>query len=143
MERKLIWKFNIIDLILIGVVILSLVALVYKLTWGRDSNDEQAFLFTYVCASAPAEVYDGIATGTECSDGDYGNSLGKLTNLTLSDIPGDDRNKEARFMAAVSGKLGDHGVTVGDVLYLKGKECNLVVGDSVFSVYLSDMQPVE
>ena len=142
MERKIFWKLNIIDIILIAVVVLSLFALVYKLT--RDNNDDpSSYLFTFVCDSAPAEVYDGIETGTPCSDGDAGVGLGNLTGLTLSDIADDASHKQGVFTVGLNGIQGEHGVTVEDVLYLKGKCLNLIAGDSVFSVYLSDMQVLE
>lgn len=142
MERKLLWKFNIIDLILIGIVLLSLFALVYKFSHG--SNDEQqAYLFTFVCEEAPLEIYHGIETGFTCSNGDTGESLGNLTHLMLSDIPDDDRHKQGVFTVALNGIPNEHGVTVEDSLYLKGMQISLMAGDSLFSVYLSEMQPVE
>lgn len=143
MERKLLWKFNIIDLILIAVVGLGLIALVYKLTWGQSSDETEAYLFTYVCESAPAEVYQGIQSGALCSDAEAGHSLGKLTNLILSDIPEDAKCKQGIFITALNGKPAEHGVLVEEVTYLKGKTLQLVVDDSVFSVYLSDIQTVE
>ena len=143
MERKLLWKFNIIDLVLLGVIALSLIALCYKIIWGQDAKDSQTFLFTYICTSAPEEVYQGIVAGAECSDGEFGVSLGKLTNLTLSDIPEEPKQKQGVFITALNGEEGVHGVSVEDVLYLKGKECKLVVEDSVFLVYLSDIQKID
>lgn len=143
MERKLLWKFNIIDLILIGVILLSLITLLYKLTWGQSADESEAYLFTYVCESAPAEVYQGISSGALCSDGEMGHSLGKLTNLILADIPDDDTHKQGIFITTLNGKAGEHGVVVEDVTYLKGKELQLVVDNSVFSVYVSDIQSVK
>lgn len=143
MERKLLWKFNIIDLILIAAIVLGLIALVYKLTWGQPSDETEAYLFTYVCDSAPAEVYQDIQPGALCSDAEMGHSLGKLTNLILSDIPDNDKCKQGIFITALNGKPGEHGVLVEDVTYLKGKTLRLVVDDSVFSVYLSDIQTVK
>lgn len=142
MERKIFWKLNLIDLILIAVVALSLFALIYKLTWGNN-EEQNAYLFTFVCDSAPVEVYHGIETGTPCSDGDAGTALGNLTQLTLLDIPDDTNRKQGIFMLGLNGIQGEHGVTVEDVLYLKGKRLSLIAGDSVFSVYLSDMQRLE
>ena len=142
MERKIFWKLNIIDILLIAVVVLSLFALIYKLTHGNN-DDLSAYLFTFVCDSAPIEVYDGIEAGTACSDGDAGVALGNLTRLVLSDIAGDDSHKQGIFTVGLNGIQGEHGVTVDDILYLKGKCLNLIAGDSVFSVYLSDMQLLE
>lgn len=143
MERKIIWKFNIIDLILIAVVGLSLLALVFKLTWGKPSDNTEAYLFTYVCDSAPTEVYQGLASGSLCKDAKTGTSLGKLTNLILTEIPNNDKQKQGVFISALEGAKGEHGVLVDDVTYLKGQELELVVDDSVFSVYLSQIQIIE
>ena len=143
MERKIFWKFNIIDLILIGIIAVSLFALLYKVTWGKEKDRTETYQFTYTCQSAPSETFTGITPGLVCSDGDYGSSLGKLADVNASGIEGDDRNWQATFTAKVEGRKGEHGVTVGDVLYLKGKSFSLVVGDSMFAVYLSDIQPLE
>lgn len=142
MDRKILWKFNIVDLMLIAVILIGAIALIYNLVSGSGS-EEEPFLFTYICRSAPNEAFDGIDKGVMCMDGDYGSSLGKLTNADISEIKDDEYNKQAVFVSALSGVKTEHGVTVGDVLYLKGKELNLVVGDSVFSVYLSDMANIE
>lgn len=143
MERKLLWKFNIIDLILIAVIGLGLIALIYKLTWGQPSDETQAYLFTYVCESAPEEVYRDIQPGAFCSNAETGHSLGKLTNLVLSDIPDSNKKKQGVFITTLEGAPGEHGVLVEDVTYLKGKELQLVVDDSMFFVYLSDIQGIE
>ena len=143
MEKKILWKFNIIDLILIGVIIIGLIALIYNITWGGGDNDDEPFLFTYVCRLAPNEALEGISQGDLCMDGDYGNSLGKLTDISCSEIKDDTQNQQAVFVSALTGIKTEHGVTIDDVLYLKGKEFNLVVGDSVFSVYLSDIKSLK
>ena len=143
MERKIIWKLNIIDLILIAVVGLSLIALVFKLTWGKPSDDTKAYLFTYVCDSAPAEVYQGLESGSLCRDAETGTALGKLTNLIVNEIPNNDKQKQGVFISALEGAKGEHGVLVDDITYLKGQELKLVVDDSVFSVYLSQIQTIE
>lgn len=140
MERKIFWKFNIVDLALIAIIIIGLAALVYGLVRDSGGQDEGTFLITYTCRTAPNEALDGIESGAECMDGDYGNSLGKLTDIKQYEIKDDDQNRKVVFVAAVKGIKSEHGVTIGDVLYLKGKELNLVAADSVFSVYLSDIR---
>ena len=158
MERKIIWKLNIVDLLILAIVAVSIIALIYKTTWGNRNSDTQRFTFTYVCQSSPMEVLQGVYSGDPCVDGDYGESLGVLIQADIfpvASVPGDsDENAahpgpvgqaeantgRATFTVLAEGKKGEHGVTVGDVLYLKGKSFNLIVGDSIFSVYIADIQ---
>lgn len=143
MEKKIFWKFNIVDLALIAVIIIGLAAMIYGFVKGDDKRDTETFLITYTCRSAPNEALDGIESGAECMDGDYGNSLGKLTDIRRYEIKDDSLNQQVVFVTAVNGIKSEHGVTINDVLYLKGKELNLVAADSVFSVYLSGIQELK
>lgn len=143
MERKIFWKFNIIDLLLISIILIGLIVLVYKVTLGRESDKTTNYLFSYTCQSAPSEAFNGVVTGLDCSDGDYGNSLGQLTAINISDIENDNQNKRATFVTLIKGKEMEHGVAIDETLYLKGKELNLIIGDSVFRVYLSNIQSLQ
>lgn len=143
MEKKIFWKFNIIDLLLIGILAVSVIALLYKITWGKQADETESFLFTYVCQSAPSETFQGIAPGLSCTDGDYGNSLGELTSVQNQELENDSQNQRCIFISQVEGKKNTHGVMVNEVLYLKGKSFNLVIGDSIFPVYLSEIQTLQ
>ncbi len=143
MGKKLIWKFNIIDLILIGLLLVSLIALTYKLIWGRDSNNAEPYYITCICNESPGEILNGVGSGMPCSDGDYGTGIGNLLSLSVSDIQDNPQAKRGVFVVEAEASREEHGIKVGDVLYLKGKEFNLIIGDSVFAVYLSDIQPVK
>ncbi len=140
MNRKLIWKFNIIDLLLLAIFLVCLLALVYKLAWGKNTEDTETFLFTCVCPSAPAEILEGLETGLPCMDGDYGNTLGTLTHLQQHPAEDDPSRQLVTFSFRVEGKKADHGVLAEDTLYLKGKNFSLVIEDSIFSVYLSKIE---
>lgn len=142
MEKKIFWKFNIIDLVLIAIVIVGLIALIYNFAYGGN-HDEETYLITYTCQSAPNEAFDGISVGAGCMDGDNGTKLGKLTDVRISDIQDDDKNRQAVFVTAVNCVKSEHGVSISNALYLKGKELSLVVADSVFSVYLSDIRSLK
>ena len=67
---KIIWRLNIVDLILIGLVLLSVLALIYKFVWTARNNPETEFVFTYICEKAPTDVLAGINAGDKCADGD-------------------------------------------------------------------------
>lgn len=140
MQRRIIWKFNIIDITLIVILCISLLCLIYKFTFGRDNDESQSFLFTYVCDESPMVVLKSIDVGETCGDGDYGTSLGDLKSVVIETDGENEKNGSAVFMSQVSGEKAEHGVTIGDVLYLKGKRFNLMVGDSMFNVYISEIE---
>ncbi len=143
MDRKIFWKLNIMDLLLIGILAISIFALIYKITWGSKADKTESYLFTYVCQSTPKETLSGIAQGMACTDGDYATELGALTAMHEDAIDGNPDQRKVTFSSCLKGKKNTHGVTVNEVLYLKGKNFNLVIGDSIFSVYLSDIRPLE
>ena len=47
-----------------------------------------------------------------------------------------------KFTSRVAGEKTEHGIKVGDVLYLKGKEFNLIIGDAIFAVYVSNIAEI-
>ena len=50
LSKKIIWKFNIIDLLLIFIIVLSIAALIYKSAWGKKNSEYRTYTVTYVCA---------------------------------------------------------------------------------------------
>ena len=139
MHKKIFWKFNIIDIALMVIIGLSVLALVYKATFGNDNDQLQSYSITYVCEASPVEVLDSVAPGESCVDGDYGTELGALQSVSVDKGDGGKTGK-AVFVSQVDGEGSEHGVTVGDVRYLKGKRFNLIVGDAIFNVYISDIK---
>lgn len=79
LSKKIVWKFNIIDILLILIVLISIISLIYKSTFGSSDAQLQTFYVTYVCESTPAEVVGSIKAGDSCMDGDSNISLGVLT----------------------------------------------------------------
>lgn len=140
MQKKIIWKLNIVDLLLIVILGLSVLGLVYKFTFGQTEENLQAFTFTYVCEESPLEVLRSAEEGEGCADGDYGTSLGSLQSAQIEALADRPDAGRAVFVTQVDGEKAEHGVTVGDVLYLKGKRFNLMIGDAMFNVYISDIQ---
>lgn len=138
MNRKLIWKFNIIDLIIIAIVLLSLFALVYRMVSG-NGEEKRSYTLTYICEDAPTNLLYEIQNGEACADGDTSTKLGAVTEVSFSDNSEDNRSSAA-IRAEVEGYKTDHGITVGETVYLKGMPINLIVGDSVFEVYIGDIE---
>ena len=138
MNRKLIWKFNIIDLIIIAIVLLSLFALVYRMISG-NGEEKRSYTLTYICEYSPTNLLYEIQNGEACADGDTSTKLGAVTEVSFSDNSEDNRSSAA-IRAEVEGYKTDHGITVGETVYLKGMPINLIVGDSVFEVYIGDIE---
>ncbi|MBE5040636.1 DUF4330 family protein [Ructibacterium gallinarum] len=142
MNKKIFWRFNIIDLILIAVIVLSLIALLYKVTQDAGEEELHFYRLTYICQEAPKEIFEGISPGIPCADGDYGTPLGNIESVDTDNTAPTEGFQKAIFISVAEGRKADHGIMIGDVLYLKGKYFNLMAGDSIFSVYLSAIEPV-
>lgn len=134
-------KFNIIDILLIALIFLSLISLLYKLTWGTGEK-YQSYEFVYVCDSAPNELVDSISVKAKCADGDTGENLGEVTSADIRGIDGSPDRSGAQIRVKTNGYQSDHGVAIGNTVYLKGKKLNLIIGDTVFEAYISEINPL-
>ena len=199
LQKKIIWKLNIIDLLLIVIILLSILALIYKSVSGSgDESEYREYTLTYVCESAPIRLFDTINQGELCIDGATGDEVGDLTDFevtlifeyvpsapeTPEPIPDeeneeeisensdeentDDENAEdsengnddrraskstptprptpeptrakAVFTTTVEAAKAEHGIRINKNVYLIGQSMQLVIGNTVFDVYISDMQ---
>lgn len=138
MDKKIIWKFNLIDLIIIALVILSIIALVYKLFLGSNNNI-QNFEIICVCDEAPTELLYGISTGSECIDGTSGVELGKVVRSDIEPLGENSDKSKGIISLIVEGTKNKHGISIGDTIYLKGSNFSLIIDDSVFDVYIYDI----
>lgn len=139
MGKKIFWKFNIIDLLLIALLILSISALIYKMTWG-SKNKEAQFNITYICEDAPLELLYGIKTGDKCADSDKGVELGTVSGCSVSPNPDNNGKGKVEIFTTVIGIRAEHGLSINNNMYLRGKSFPLIIGDSVFNVYISDIK---
>lgn len=139
MEKRLLWKFNLIDLILIALVLFSLAALLYKVAVGSGEGD-RSYEFSYVCDEAPSEFLYGVAEGDKCADADNGTELGTVKWINVEELQATPGKARAVIGAEIKGTRLEHGVNVGDALYLKGQKVQLIVDDSVFEAYISDIK---
>lgn len=201
--KRLIKKFNVIDFLITGLILISFIALLYKITLG-NGDELKAYQFTYVCEETPLEFADTVTTGNQCADGDTGEFLGeiigaeKIEDASAADssdvvdtTENSDTSKESekkaadnknnkennnnennnnesnsknnfennpkintaekspvpktamRIYARTNGYEAERGVAIGENVYLKGKKLNLIVGDTVYEVYISDIKLIE
>ncbi|MGN0179194.1 MAG: hypothetical protein ACI4DY_07115 [Monoglobaceae bacterium] len=137
MLKRMLQRFNIIDFLLMALVIISLAALLYRILPG-GAGDDTDFEITYICDGTPAQLTSSIRNGAQCADGDTGEDLGEVTDFYGETGEGDIMKFTLRTLTKAS--EGDHGVVIGNTPYLKGKKMNLIVDDTVFEVYISDIK---
>ncbi len=136
MERKLIWKFNIIDILIIAAILVSSLVLIYRFMFDNEKATE--FEFTYVCDSAPHSLLSEIRTGEQLTDGETGKEIGTVTDCVI-----DRDNIGGIIYAAISGFDEKHGVSAGESVYLKGQTLGIIIGDCIFDVYIENITPVQ
>ena len=171
LSKKIIWKLNIIDILLLAIIILSVAALIYKSAWGRGNNKYETYTITYVCESSPIDLLNKVEYGDICIDGSYGNEIGVLDNINLTPITenysvaaisnGSAENNEnddedqpspttfptpepvrakAEFVTTVECMKTDHGIKIDKNIYLMGQSAQIIIGDVIFDVYISDIR---
>lgn len=185
LQRKIIWKLNIIDLLLLLIIVLSIAALIYKSVSGNTEDDYREFTVTYVCENAPIGLFDSVSENAACIDGGTGEEIGVLTGFEKTplveaaqyiaavpnerqdenvDEPDEDENGDeenesrnrnratpgpsptpkptrakAVFRVSVDAAQTEHGIRIDRNVYLIGQSMQLVIGNTVFDVYISDM----
>ena len=138
MEKKFFGKFNIIDMIIFGVILLSLFALVFRMVSGSD-EDKGVYAVTFICEEAPEVLLWEIEKGELCTDGDSGTELGEVSDIFI--VPADENSKPIAYITSqTEAYKADHGIAVDDTVYLKGSRINLIIGDSIFEVYIKDIK---
>lgn len=212
LQKKIIWKLNIIDLLIITIILLSILALIYKSVSGSgDESEYREYRLTYVCESAPIRLFDTIENGSLCIDGGTGDEVGELAGFEVTpiieyaapfsetsgpdakdevdenaedenaDSENLDENEDAEnedaenedaenennyedeerktrkstptprptpeptrakavFSTTVDAAKAEHGIRINKNVYLIGQSMQLVIGNTVFDVYISDMQ---
>lgn len=204
LQKKIIWKLNIIDLLLIVIILLSILALIYKSVSGSgDESEYREYTLTYVCESAPIRLFDTINQGELCIDGATGEEVGELADFEVTPIfeyvpapetpeptpdeedeeeisentdeentdeentdeenaedpeSGDNEDRSVKkntptprptpeptrakavFTTTVEAAKAEHGIRINKNVYLIGQSMQLVIGNTVFDVYISDMQ---
>lgn len=138
MNRKIIWKFNIIDLLIMAIVLLSIFALFYRMVAG-GGEDERIYTITYMCEEAPLELLYNIRGNDSCAGGDARTELGTVTGISITEIA-DSPYGSAEIRSEVEAFKSDHGIIIDDNVYLKGMPLSLIVGDSIFNVYIKNIE---
>lgn len=139
MDKKIIWKLNLIDLIIIALIILSIFALAYKVFWD-SGNDVQNFEMICVCEEAPSELLYAIPAGSICINSVSGTDIGKIVKTDIETVEENSDKAKAVISILVDGTKNDHGISIDDTVYLKGSEFSIIIEDSIFDVYISDIR---
>ena len=192
LQKKIIWKLNIIDLLLIIIIALSIAALIYKSVSGGDDSEYRNYDLTFVCESAPIGLFDTIDSDRLCIDGGTGEEIGELRDFEITpiveyasqaaqqptaepdesedenasededadneDAEDEENDKDERrstprpsptpeptrakavFNITSEAAKADHGIRINKNVYLLGQSMQLVIGDTVFDVYISNME---
>ena len=192
LQKKIIWKLNIIDLLLIIIIALSIAALIYKSVSGGDDSEYRNYDLTFVCESAPIGLFDTIDSDRLCIDGGNGEEIGELRDFEITPIveyasqaaqqptaepdesedenasedeeadnegaedeenDRDERRSTSRpaptpeptrakavFNITSEAAKAEHGIRINKNVYLLGQSMQLVIGDTVFDVYISNME---
>lgn len=171
LSKKIIWKLNVIDLLIILIIIFSISALIYKATWGTGDAEYRDYKISFVCENVPISLVEDMETGLKCADGDSGTELGDLIELdyvpvitqpalsqTTTDTEKNNNDSDtdksslpplptleptrakATFTTQVEGISAEHGIKINKSVYLKGKTVNLIIGDSIFTVYVNNIE---
>ena len=138
MNRKLLWKFNIIDLLIMAIILLGLFALLYRMVSGAVEQ-ERNYTITYICEDAPLGLLYSIDVGDLCADGELGTALGTVRHINAEADPDGGTRGRATIITTVEGFKAEHGVSIGDTIYLKGKTIELIIADSIFDVYIANI----
>ena len=152
MNKKLIWKFNIIDLLIIALVILSIIALIYKSTLDKQV-DTQTFEITCVCENVPTELLHKVQTDASTIDKNSGSSMGSVSSIWLEELQPSESSQQDKtspkpesthsngyITLKVEGVKNEHGILVGNAAYMNGSKLDLVIGDSLFNVYILNIK---
>lgn len=167
LSKKIFWKLNIIDLLLLAIIVFSVCALIYKATWGGD-EDYRTYEISYVCENVPIEIVSGLHEGEECSDYDTGSDLGILKRVEYTPIvdvepvaaptpesaeDNEDDSEEtapmptanptharALIVTETDGVKAEHGVRVDQMVLLRALRLDLIVGDTVLDSYISEIK---
>ena len=87
----------------------------------------------------------GNTEHTKVGDGDAGTDLGEVEGIFFEPLEeGSDKGRATINTVAEGSKPeNNHGVTIEDTIYLRGKPIDLVIGDTVFKVYISGIKAVK
>lgn len=155
LSKKIIWKLNIIDLLLLAVILLSICALIYKATWGGSDDEHRIYEVSYVCENVPIEILNGLTEGMECSDYASGSDLGVFKRVEYEPISDKAINREvsaspvpteqptharAVITTEADGVKAEHGVKIDGTVLLKALKLDLIVGDTVLNVYVNEVK---
>lgn len=137
MLKNWIKKLNIIDYILLGILLFSLVGITVKILATSNGGENIRYQFTFVCESAPPEVLDHAPQEGICTDAENNINLGQITSLVRGDEP-----QALRFTSELKGSSSAHGILTGGRQYVIGQKLTVNLGSVQIPVYIADIQTI-
>ena len=156
-KGRLFGKVNIVDLIIV-VIIIAAAAFVGMRLFGPESEaaNTQNVRITMFCEESPTFVVEQLEAGCEAWDSANQVSLGTLKEWTTGDSMSaiTDANGEVveisrsgyrsvRLVCEGTGVMGDHGVTVGGVLYGIGQSASIYFGDCKLFLDIAGIEVID
>lgn len=137
MNKKLFGRFNIIDIILFGIIILALIGAVVRILWNNSVSYEDAEITaTFVSENFRPEAARYLYSGAELINEADNSVIGRVVNFDISS----DGTLTVKSFA--EGSNLKHGIMLGGTTYFVGSEVLIISGDAVFTAYLSDIELV-
>ena len=127
MEKKLIWKFNIIDLLIIGIIILGIIALVFRTVSGKD-NGRIEFMFLCVCEQESRSLLSVIQPGQNCADNSTGADIGTVSEVCPDSV-----------VIRVRGRASEYGISVRNTRYFKGQSVEIITGNILLNTRIAQI----
>lgn len=135
--KKWIKQLNIIDYLLLGILLFSLVGISIKIFSTSGGMDQTRFQLTFVCKTAPSEILAHAPQEGFCTDAENNISLGKLTSLQRSEEP-----RVLRFTTELKSSESEHGILTGGKQYVIGQNLTVNLGGIQLPVYIADIQTI-
>ncbi len=135
--KKWMKKLNIIDYVLIGILLFSLVGITVKILSSGGGGENIRCQITFVCETAPQEIIDRAPQEGICTDAENNISLGQITSLLRREEP-----QALRFTSELRGSASEHGILTGGKQYVIGQRLTVNLGNIQLPVYIADIQDI-
>ncbi len=152
---KLFGKINLIDLIIVLVLAALVVFAAIKITGSRNNETPLSEIkMSFYSDEVPEFVTDNLKVGTTVLDESKDVTMGVVAGFEVGDPLGyaTDTNgqiqevyrngyKSVKIDITAMGELGEHGATIGGVLYGVGHTLTIYAGQAKVYIKISSIEP--